>query len=48
VPEVRSELDVSNIDDIFTSEEPRESLREPTILAAQKIEKFTYVKEGVL
>jgi len=48
IPSVHSELDSSNFDEQFTSEEPRESLMESNILATQKVEKFTYIREGIL
>ena len=43
-----SEIDSSNFDEQFTNEEPRESLMESSVLAAQKVEKFTYIREGIL
>ena len=47
-PQIESELDVSNIDRVFTRENPRETPEDSMLLQKKKFEDFTYVKNGRL
>ena len=48
VPTIESELDLRNIDKVFTREMPRETPEESMLLQKKKFEAFTYVKNPLL
>ena len=48
VPKVRGSTDISNIDEDFTSEVPKETLQDPSILQTTHVQAFTYDRDHYL
>jgi len=48
LPEIESELDLRNIDKMFTKEKPQETLEDSHLLQKRKFDDFTYVEKTSL
>ena len=46
VPQIASDLDLRNIDRMFTKEKPAETPEDSMLLQKKKFEQFTYVENG--
>ena len=46
VPQIESDLDLRNIDKMFTKEKPAETPEVSMLLQKKKFEQFTYVENG--
>jgi hypothetical protein len=48
VPKIESDLDLRNIDRMFTREMPRETPEDSMLLQKKKFEAFTYVEKSLI
>ena len=46
VPQIENDLDLRNIDKLFTKEKPQETPEESMLLQKKKFEQFTYVENN--